>query len=106
MEAVLLLRKNTAVALQQFLAGKMPKVPAFKMPGKYRMADMIRADCEAAGIDYEENGRGKIDFHSLRHTTGNLLAGSGVHQKVTSYNAFWRTLTNRKTLITIAKPWF
>ena len=81
-KAVLPLRKNTAVALQQFLAGKMPKVPAFKMPGKYRMADMIRADCEAAGIDYEDNGRGKIDFHSLRHTTGSFLAASGVHPKV------------------------
>lgn len=82
-KAVLPLRKNTAVALQQFLAGKMPKVPAFKMPGKYRMADMIRADCEAAGIDYEDNGRGKINFHSLRHTTGSLLAASGVHPKET-----------------------
>ena len=43
---------------------------------------MIRADCEAVGIDYENNGRGKIDFHSLRHTTGSLLAASGVHPKV------------------------
>ena len=60
----------------------MPKAPAFEMPGKYRMADMIRADCEAAGIDCEDNGRGKIDFHSLRHTTGSLLAASGVHPKV------------------------
>jgi len=81
-KAVLPLRKNTAVALQQFLAEKMPKVPAFKMPCKYRKADMIRANCEAVGIDCEDNGQGKIDFHSLRHTTGSLLVASGVHPKV------------------------
>jgi len=81
-KAVLPLRKDTAVALQQLLANKMPDVPAFRMPSKYRMADMIRADCEVAGIDCEDNRRGKIDFHSLRHTTGSLLAASGVHPKV------------------------
>lgn len=81
-KAVLPLRRNTAVALQQFFAEKLPKAPAFKMPSKYSMADMIRADCEAAGIDCEDNGQGKIDFHSLRHTTGSLLAASGVHPKV------------------------
>ena len=81
-KAVLPLKEETAAALQQFLAGKMPKTPAFKLPSKYRMADMIRADCEAAGIDCEDNGQGKVDFHSLRHTTGTLLAASGVHPKV------------------------
>jgi len=81
-KAVLPLRKDTAATLQQFLADKMAKAPAFKVPSKYRMADMIRADCEVAGIDYEDSGRGKIDFHSLRHTTGTLLAASGVHPKV------------------------
>jgi len=81
-KAVLPLKEETAVVLQQFLAGKMPKAPAFKLPSKYRMADMIRADCEAAGIDCEDNGQGKVDFHSLRHTTGTLLAASGVHPKV------------------------
>ena len=43
---------------------------------------MIRTDCEVAGIDCEDNGQGKVDFHSLRHTTGTLLAASGVHPKV------------------------
>ncbi|MFH1613771.1 MAG: tyrosine-type recombinase/integrase [Planctomycetota bacterium] len=43
---------------------------------------MIRADCKDAGIDCEDNGYGKIDFHSLRHTTGSFLAASGVHPKV------------------------
>ena len=81
-KAVLPLKEETATAMQQFLAGKMPKAPAFKLPSKYRMADMIRADCEVAGIDCEDNGRGKVDFHSLRHTTGTLLAASGVHPKV------------------------
>ncbi len=40
------------------------------------------AACGAVGIDCEDNGQGNIDFHSLRHTTGSLLAASGVHPKV------------------------
>ena len=80
--AVLPLKKDTVAVLQQLLAGKMPKTPVFKLPSKYRMADMIRADCKDAGIDCEDNGHGKIDFHSLRHTTGSFLAASGVHPKV------------------------
>jgi len=46
------------------------------------MADMLRADCKAACIDPKDNGRGKIGFHSLRHTTASLLAASGAHPKV------------------------
>jgi len=84
-EAVLPLRADTAAELKQFLAGKLPSVKAFG--GTYkRLADkthlLIRADLEAAGIPYvDESGR-YADFHSLRHTTGSLLAASGVHPKV------------------------
>jgi len=81
-QSTLPLRKETAVLMQTFLSGRMPSVRAFAMPSKYNMADMLRADCKAAEIDYEDNGQGKIDFHSLRHTTGSLLAASGVHPKV------------------------
>jgi len=43
---------------------------------------MIKKDLEAAGIDPEDHGIGKLDFHSLRHTFGSLLAAAGVHPKV------------------------
>ncbi len=35
-----------------------------------------------AGIDYVDDAGRYADFHSLRHTTGSLLAASGVHPKV------------------------
>ena len=82
---ILPLRKDTAAELQQFLAGKLPNVKAFG--GTYkRLTDkthlLIRADLQAAGIAYvDESGR-YADFHSLRHTTGSLLAASGAHPKV------------------------
>jgi len=84
-EAVLQLRADTTAELQQFLAGKLPNVKAFG--GTYkRLADkthlLIKTDLEAAGIAYvDESGR-YADFHSLRHTTGTLLAAAGVHPKV------------------------
>ncbi len=81
-ESTLPLREETAVLLKNFLSGKLPGTPAFVMPSKYNMANMLRADLEAAGIDHKDNGEGKIDFHSLRHTTGSLLAASGTHPKV------------------------
>ena len=81
-ESILPLRKETAAIIQTFLLGKLPTALVFSMPSKYNMADMLRADCESAEICCEDSGRGKIDFHSLRHTTGNLLAASGVHPKV------------------------
>ncbi|MHC4114146.1 MAG: tyrosine-type recombinase/integrase [Planctomycetota bacterium] len=31
---------------------------------------------------WKDNGRGRIDFHALRHSTGSLLAASGAHPKV------------------------
>jgi len=83
-EAVLSLRADTAAELKQFLAGKLPNVKAFG--GTYkRLADkthlLIQADLQAAGIPYvDESGR-YADFHSLRHTTGTLLAAAGVHPK-------------------------
>ena len=76
------LRTETALTVKSFVAGKMPNCKALDMPSIYNTAKMIRADLKAAGIDPEDNGKGKIDFHSLRHTTGTLLAASGAHPKV------------------------
>ncbi len=77
---VLPLRPDTANKLREFFKNKLPSALAFNMPEK--PAKMFKADLEAAGIAYvDESGR-YADFHSLRHTTGSLLACAGVHPKV------------------------
>jgi len=84
-EDILPLRAELAVLLKEFFKGKMAKTKAFG--GTYKQlakktSDMIKADLKDAGIPYvDEDGR-YTDFHSLRHTTGSLLAASGVHPKV------------------------
>ncbi len=80
-EDVLQLRKDTTEAMREFLKAKTPNAKVFNLPSKYRMADMVRADLECAGIDWQDNGDGVIDFHSLRHCTASLLAASGVNPK-------------------------
>lgn len=62
------LKKQTAAELKDFMAGKAPSVPAFRLPSKDNMARMLEADLPGAGIPYvDELGR-KFDFHALRHT--------------------------------------
>ena len=58
----------------------MPSPKAFKMP--HKTANMLKADLADAGIPYIDDAGRYADFHSLRHTTGSLLAASGVHPKV------------------------
>lgn len=50
-------------------------------PNRDRMIKAFKADLAGAGIDYEDASGRVIDFHALRHTTGSLLAASGVHPK-------------------------
>ncbi|MEF9437808.1 MAG: site-specific integrase, partial [Candidatus Mariimomonas ferrooxydans] len=79
-EDTLPLRKDTAEAIKILTRGKTPNVQVFKVPDK--SGKMIEADLAEAGIAYvDESGR-YADFHSLRHTTGSLLAASGVNPKV------------------------
>ena len=83
--AVLPLKRETAVEMREFFQGKMPTTKAFG--GTYKRltlktADMLKADLADAGIPYVDNGGRYADFHSLRHTTGSLLAATGVHPKV------------------------
>ncbi len=78
--AVLPLRKDTAIVLKQLLQGKLPNVQAFNVP--YKTAKMIKADLDDAGIAYIDHAGRFRDFHSLRHSTGSLLAASGAHPKV------------------------
>jgi integrase len=79
------LKQDTATLLREFLKDKMPNVKVFG--GKYkkltkRTSDVIKADLMDAGIPYIDEAGRYADFHSLRHTTGSLLAASGVHPKV------------------------
>ena len=78
--AILPLRKDTAAELQVFLSSKMPTTKAFKVPVK--TADMLKEDLAAASIPYVDDAGRFADFHSLRHSTGSLLAAAGVHPKV------------------------
>lgn len=70
---------ETRGLLKEFVAKKMPDVQLFPIPDF--SAEMIRADCKAAGIEVENN-KGKLTLHSLRHTCGTFLADAGVHPKV------------------------
>jgi len=100
-KATLPLRVSTTERIEYHLSGKMPKTPAFKIPGN--TAKMIQNDLtkartawiKAAKDNPDEHRRriesdflkiktleGKIDFHSLRHTTPTLLSALGVHPKI------------------------
>ena len=79
------LRQGTAALLREFFKDKMPNAKAFG--GTYkrltkRTSDILKADLADAGIPYVDDAGRYADFHSLRHTTGSLLAASGVHPKV------------------------
>ena len=78
-EAVQYFTPETGQLLQGYIQGKMPNIQLFKIHDKN--AKMIQADCEAAGIEVE-NHKGKLNFHSLRHTCGFYLAAHGVEPKV------------------------
>jgi integrase len=79
-EDVLPLRKDLAIELQRFVAGKLPAVQVFKVPEK--TADMFKEDLADAKIPYVNDVGLYADFHALRHSTGSLLAASGAHPKV------------------------
>jgi integrase len=79
------LRLDTAALLQEFFKVKMKNAKAFGGTCKQltkRTSDMIKADLAEAEIPYVDGAGRYADFHSLRHTTGSLLAASGVHPKV------------------------
>jgi hypothetical protein len=80
-EATIPLKQDTARVLQEYLASKLPTAGAFDLPHPCSMPRMFRRDLKAAKIEPEDNGKGKLDFHSLRHTFGSILAASGVHPK-------------------------
>ena len=84
-KAEISLRPDTAAELKNFFAGRLPEVKAFGGTHKRltaRTAMMLKADLADAKIPYVDDAGRYADFHCLRHTTGSLLAASGVHPKV------------------------
>ena len=84
-KAEISLRPDTTAELKNFFAGRLPDVRAFGGTHKRltaRTATMLKADLVDAGIPYVDDYGLFADFHALRHTTGSLLAASGVHPKV------------------------
>lgn len=78
-DAVQYFTPGTGQLLKEYIKGKMPNIQLFKIHDK--SAKMIQADCETAGIEVV-NHKGKLNFHSLRHTCGSYLAAHGVEPKV------------------------
>ncbi len=79
-DALLPIRKDTALVLREYLSGKLLTARAFMVPEK--TAKMLKADLEAANIPYKAEDGSYRDFHGLRHTTATLLAAGGVHPSV------------------------
>lgn len=76
------LREDLVGLLREHLQNKLPAAVAFTMPSKDRVADMLRADLDAAGVDYSPNAAGeRLDFHCMRHSFITLLANAGCHPK-------------------------
>ncbi len=80
-QAIIPLRKQTAAIMESYVSGKLPQTEVFNMPHPCSVSRMFRADLKAIDIGTEDDGSGKLDFHSLRHTFGSMLAASGVHPK-------------------------
>ena len=79
--SILPLRPDTIAEIKSFVSLRMPNTKIFNKITN-RTSEMIQEDLADAKIPYvDESGR-YLDFHSLRHTTGSLLAASGVHPKV------------------------
>jgi integrase len=79
--AELPLRPDTAKEIKIFTALKTPDAKLFNKITN-RTSEMIQEDLAEANIPYVDDSGRYCDFHSLRHTTGSLLASSGIHPKI------------------------
>jgi len=108
------LKPDTAAMLARHFAGKMPTAPAFNMPRRDTIIDMMQADLAAARdkwiadagtqqereerkgstfLAYRDDARRCADFHALRHTFISNLAAGGVHPKTAQRLARHSTIT-------------
>ena len=78
-DAIQYFTPETRILLKEYIKGKMPNVQLFMIHKK--SAKMIQDDCKKAKIEIH-NHKGKLNFHSLRHTCGSYLAAQGVEPKV------------------------
>lgn len=69
---------ETAELVKDLVKDMMPNVKVFSLTP--HAPEMLRYDCIAAGIQIE-NYKGKIVFHSLRHTCATFLVNQGVDIK-------------------------
>ncbi len=81
-QAIQPLSPSAAEVFRDFLALKAPATPAFTLPKKHLIADMVREDLAAAGIPFRDDAGRKVDFHALRHTFITNLARAGVHPRI------------------------
>ena len=65
--------------IKEYVRMMMPNVQLFNIPDK--SAAMLQDDCAAAGIEVN-NIRGRLKFHSLRHTTASFLIALGNNLKI------------------------
>lgn len=101
-DVIMPLRSETSVVLKKALQGKVPQAQAFRMPHPCTVVRMFRKDLAATRAMWLEEAKndpkelrarqkstfldvekdeGLVDFHSLRHSFGTMLAASGVHPK-------------------------
>jgi integrase len=71
------LRRDRAEQLRAWFANRKATAPAFTLPPNTKTARMIRRDLKAAGIKAKDKAGRVVNFHSLRHTLGNLLDNAG-----------------------------
>jgi integrase len=90
---VLPLRTDLVQELRRHLGDRPTDAPAFHVPPRQHVAEVFRADVEAAGLPYKD-ASGKVgDFHSLRHTFITNLASGGVHPSIAQALARHSTIT-------------
>jgi integrase len=92
-EDVVPLRPDTAEVMRDQLRMKLPMAPAFRLPSRYDLVDMLKADLVAAGIEYRDDANQVVDFQALRHTFITNLVNSGVHPRVAQKLARHSTIT-------------
>jgi len=73
---------NLAAILRPWLAQKPEGRPVFTLPRRERVADMLRADLERAGIPYKDAEGRVFDFHATRGQYITSLGKSGASQVV------------------------
>ena len=75
------IRLRPVEMLRPILDRLAPASTVFVMRATNVQVRMLRADLEAAGIDYRDDAGRVADFHSLRQTFINNLVRAGVHHK-------------------------